>query len=131
MSLPPSRRTFLAGVGLAGLAGVTGCVDELGSTRGATDVTIHNEAEISRTVELTVTKRGEESSSIDTSLDMDPHSKQKINNEVIMDSNYDVEVTYTDDTGESPYKERQEWNDAGQPLHILLDDQIVFTVQIG
>ncbi len=80
---------------------------------------------------MTVTQRGGESSNIDTSLDMNPHSRQKINNEVIMDSDYDVEVTYTDDTGESPYSESQEWNDAGQPLHILLNDQIVFAVQIG
>lgn len=131
MSVTPSRRTFLAGVGLAGLARIAGCVDGLGSNRGATDVIIHNEAEVSRTVEVTVTQRSGESSHIDTSLDMKPHSKQKINNEVIMDSNYDVEVIYSDDTGESPYKERQEWTDASQPLHILLDDGIVFTVQIG
>jgi hypothetical protein len=80
---------------------------------------------------VTVTKRGDESPSIETSLDMDPHSRQKINNEVIMDSDYDVEVTYTDETRESPYSEAQEWNDAGQPLQILLNDQIVFAVQIG
>ncbi|WP_267665674.1 hypothetical protein [Halorubrum yunnanense] len=131
MSLTRSRRTFIAGMGLAGLAGIAGCVDGRGSSRGATDVILHNEAEVSRTVEMTVTQRGGESSNIDTSLDMNPHSRQKINNEVIMDSDYDVEVTYTDDTGESPYSESQEWNDAGQPLHILLNDQIVFAVQIG
>jgi hypothetical protein len=48
-----------------------------------------------------------------------------------MDSDYDVEVTYTDETRESPYTETQEWNDAGQPLRVLLNDQIVFAVQIG
>ncbi len=131
MSLTRSRRTFLAGVGLAGFAGIAGCIDGPGSSRGATDVIIHNVAEVARTVEVTVTQRDGESRNIDTSLDMDSHSRQKINNEVIMDSDYDVEVTYTDDTGDSPYSETQEWNDAGQPLHILLDDQIVFTVQIG
>lgn len=132
MSAPRSRRSFLAGVGLAGLAGIAGCVDGFGSRRGATDVIIHNEAEVSRTVDLTVTKRGGESSSIDTSLDMKPHSRQEINNEVIMGSDYDVAVMYTDDTGESPYKEKREWTDAGQPLHILLaEHQIVFAVQIG
>ena len=131
MGLTRSRRTFLAGMGLAGLAGIAGCVDGRASSRGATDVIIHNEAEVSRTVEVTVTQRGGESPNIDTSLDMNPHSRQKINNEVIMDSDYDVKVTYTDDTGASPYSETQEWNDAGQPLHILLNDQIVFTVQIG
>ena len=131
MSVTRSRRTFLAGMGLAGLAGIAGCIDGRGSSRGATDVIIYNEAEVSRTVEVTVTQRGGESSNIDTSLVMDPHSRQKINNEVIMDSDYDVEVTYTDDTGESPYSETQEWNDAGPPLHIILDDQIVFAIQIG
>jgi len=131
MSLTPSRRTFLGGMGLSGLAGIAGCVDVLGSSRGATDVIIHNEAEVSRTVEVTVTQRGDESPNIDTSLDMRPHSRQKINNEVIMNSNYDVAVTYSDETEESPYSETQEWNDAGPPLHIILNDQIVFTVQIG
>lgn len=126
-----SRRTVLAGMGSAGFVGLAGCVEGLGSTRGATDVIVHNEAEISRTVEVTVTKRGGESSNIDTSLEMDPHSSQKINNEVLMDSDYDVDLTYTDDTGESPYSETQEWTDAGKPLHIILNDQIVFAVQIG
>lgn len=132
MSGTSSRRTFLAGVGVTGLIGIAGCVDKLGSHRGTTDVIIHNEAEVPRTVEVTVGKRGGgKSSSINTSLDMKPHSKQKINNEVIMGSDYVVDVIYTDDTGQSPYKERQEWTDAGRPLHILLDDGIVFATQIG
>ena len=126
-----SRRRFLAGIGLAGLVGIAGCVDGVRSSRGATDVIIHNVAEVSRTVEATVTQRGDTSPNIETSFDMNPHSRQKINNEVIMDSDYDVEVTYTDETSESPYSETQEWNDAGQPLQILLNDQIVFAVQIG
>jgi hypothetical protein len=126
-----SRRIFLAGMGLAGLAGIAGCVDGGGSSRGATDVIVRNEAATSRTVAVTVTQRGSESSNIDTSLDMNPHSRRKINNKVIMDADYDVEVTYTDDTGDSPYSETQEWTDAGQPLHVLLTDQIVFAVQIG
>ena len=80
---------------------------------------------------MTVTQRGGTSPNIETSLDVRPHSRHKINNEVIMDSDYDVEVTYTDETRESPYSETQEWNDAGQPLHVLLNNQIVFAVQIG
>lgn len=132
MRLPRSRRTFLAGVGLAGFTGFAGCIEGIGrSRRGATDLIFHNEAEVSRKVEVTVTKRGGESSIIDTRFDMSPHSSQKINNKVIMDSDYDVEVTYTDETGEAPYSETQEWNDAGQPLHVILDDQIVFAVEIG
>lgn len=131
MMLTPSRRTVLGGIGLGGLAGIAGCADALGRSRGATDVIFHNEAEVSRTVEVTVTRRGEESSDIDTSLDIGPHSQQKINNEVLMNSDYDVAVTYSDETAESPYSETQEWTDAGRPLHIILNDQIVFAVQIG
>jgi hypothetical protein len=131
MSLTLSRRSFLGGIGLTGLAGIAGCVDASGSSRGATDVIFHNEAEVSRTVEVTVTQRGTDSSNIDTTLEVSPHSTQTINNEVIMNSDYDVAVTYSDETGDSPYSETQEWNDAGQPLHIILNDQIVFTVQIG
>jgi hypothetical protein len=131
MSSTRSRRNFLAGICVVGLAGITGCVDGARSSRGATDVIVHNVTEVSRTVEVTVTKRGGDPPNIDTSLDIDPHSRQKINNEVIMDSDYDVEVTYTDETRESPYSETQEWNDAGQPLQIILNDQIVFAVQIG
>lgn len=131
MTLTLSRRTFLGGLGSSGLAGMAGCVDGFASGRGATDVIIHNEAEVSRTVEVTVTQRGDGSTSIDTSLEMEPHSRRKINNEVIMNSDYDVAVTYSDGTTASPYSETQEWNDAGRPLHIILDDQIVFAVQIG
>ena len=78
-----------------------------------------------------VTQRGEGTTNIDSSLEMEPRSRRKINNEVIMNSDYNVEVTYSDETTESPYSETQEWNDAGQPLHIILNDQIVFAVQIG
>jgi hypothetical protein len=62
---------------------------------------------------------------------MNPHSSHTINNEVRMDSDYDVDVTYTDDSVESPYSESQAWNGAGRPLHVLLTDQILFAVQIG
>ncbi len=91
----------------------------------------HNVAEVSRTVEVTVTQAGSTSTTIETSFDLAPHSERKINNEVIMESDYDVEVSFTDETRDSAYSETQEWNDAGKPLHILLNNQIVFTVQIG
>jgi len=48
-----------------------------------------------------------------------------------MGNDYDVDVSFTDATRESPYSETQEWNDAGKSLHIILNNQIVFTVQIG
>lgn len=131
MNLTRSRRVFLAAMGLASLTGIAGCVDGSESSRGATDVILYNDAKVSRTVEVTVTQRDGESSNSDTRLDMSPHSRQKINNKGIMDSDYDVNVTFTDETGESPYSETQEWNDAGPPLHIILTDQIIFAVQIG
>lgn len=80
---------------------------------------------------MIVTQRGSESTNIDTSLELRPNSEEKINNKVIMDSDYDVEVTYTDSARDSPYSETQEWNDAGAPLHIILNNQIVFAIQIG
>ncbi len=48
-----------------------------------------------------------------------------------MESDYEVEVSFTDTARDSSYSETQEWNEAGQPLHIILNDQIVFAVQIG
>jgi hypothetical protein len=131
MASTRSRRRFLAGVGFLGLAGVAGCVDRFQSSRGATDVIFHNVAEVPRTVDVTVTQAGSTSPNIETSFDLPPHSERKINNEVIMESDYEVEVSFTDETRDSAYSETQEWADAGKPLHILLNNQIVFTVQIG
>lgn len=80
---------------------------------------------------MIVTERGSESSRIDTRLELGPNEQEKINNKVIMGSTYDVEISFIDTNRESPYSETQEWNDAGQPLHIILNDQIIFAVQIG
>lgn len=126
-----SRRAFLGGFSSICLVGLPGCNGGPGSGRGATDVFVHNEGDVLRTVDLTVTRRGSESPRIDTRFEVGPNEQEKINNEVIMESDYDVEVSFTDTTRESPYSEIQEWDDAGQPLHIILDDQIVFAVQIG
>jgi hypothetical protein len=111
--------------------GVAGCNGSPGGSRGATDVFVHNEGEVPRTIDLTVTQRDSESSRIDTRLELRPNEREKINNRVIMGGDYDVEVSFTDTSRESPYSETQEWNDADQPLHIILTDQIVFAVQIG
>jgi hypothetical protein len=131
MASTRSRRRFLAAVGVVGLAGVAGCVGGSRSSRGATDVIVHNVAEVSRTVEVTVTQADSTSPNIDTRFDLPPHSKRKINNEVLMDSDYDVEVSFTDETRDSAYSETQAWDDAGKALHVMLNNQIVFTVQIG
>lgn len=126
-----SRRAFLGGFSSFCLVGLAGCNGSPESSRGATDVFLHNEGNVPRTVDLTVTQRGSESPRIDTRLEVRPNGQEKINNKVIMKSDYDIEVSVTDTTRESPYSETQEWNDAGKPLHIILDDQIVFAVQIG
>lgn len=126
-----SRRTVLAGAGTALLAGGAGCTNPLGYSRGATDVVLHNEADERRTVELTVMKPGNESAHIDSRLELEPNSRKRINNDVIMGNDYDVKVSFTDTTMNSPYTETQEWNDAEKALHIILNDQAVFAVQIG
>ena len=126
-----SRRAFLGGFSSICLVGLAGCNGSPESSRGVTDGVVHNEGDVSRTVDLTVTQRGSESSRIDTRLEVRPNEQEKINNKVIMQSDYNVEVSSTDTTRESPYSETQEWKDAGQPLHIILYDQIVFAVQIG
>lgn len=126
-----SRREYLAGCGALGLGGLAGCVDGPGSNRGATDVVLHNEGDERRTVDVTVREADGDSASIDRRIELDPHSSRTINNRVIMESDYDVEVSFTDATMDSPYTETQAWTDAGQPLHVVLNDQIVFAVQIG
>jgi hypothetical protein len=125
-----SRRGLLGRIGVAGLVGVAGCASA-GSSRGATDVYVHNDADVNRTVEVRVTEDGSESPAIDTTFEMPPGTEETINNKVIMGSDYEVGVSYTDDAGGTPYSETQAWDDAGQPLHVILNDQIVFAVQIG
>lgn len=126
-----SRRALLGGFCSLGLAGLAGCNGNPRSSRGATDVFVHNEGDVPRTIELLVTQRDSESPRIDTQLELEPNEQENINNEVTMESDYDVEVSFIDTNRESPYSETQEWNDAGQPLHIILNNQIVFAVQIG
>lgn len=126
-----SRRALLGGVGSMTLVGLSGCSGPFASSRGATDVIVHNDGDVSRTVDLTVTQRDSEASPIDTRLELSPNEQTVINNNVIMGSDYDVEVSFIDSTRDSPYSEAQAWDDAGQPLHVMLNNQIVFAVQIG
>jgi hypothetical protein len=79
---------------------------------------------------LSVKQRDSQSSRIETPLELGPNEQEKINNEIIMKSECHVEVSFTDTDRASPHSETQQWNDASHPLHIILDDQIVFAVQI-
>jgi hypothetical protein len=126
-----SRRSFLGALGALGVVGMAGCASRTASGRGATDVFVHNNGTVRRSVELTVTEQGSDSPDIDTSLELAPNERTKINNEVLMDSDYDVAVSYTDANRDSPYSETQTWADADSPLRILLTDQVVFARQIG
>jgi hypothetical protein len=126
-----SRRALLGGLGSLWLAGLAGCTGPAESRRGATDVFVHNDADVARTVDLTVAPRDGESARFHTRLELRPADRPKINNDVIMGRAYDITVSFTDSTRAAPYEETQEWTDAGQPLHVMLTDQIVFAVQIG
>ena len=126
-----SRRTLLANLGVVSLGGLTGCSRSLSSGRGATDIVLHNEAANRRHIDVTVTSQSDDSTKVDRGIELEPNARHTINNEVLMGSDYDVEVAFTDETTSSPYTETQEWNDAGKPLHVIVHEQIVFAVQIG
>ena len=126
-----SRRSLLTTLSVTITATLAGCTDLGGSSRGATDIVLHNEAKDSVAIELLVTSQGSDSAVVDTSISLEPNTRRTINNEVIMGSDYEVEVTFTSDSTDSPYTETQQWDDAGQPLHVIIHDQIVFAVQVG
>lgn len=131
MRLNWSRRALLASIGMIGISGLTGCSSSK-SSRGATDIILHNGATNRRTIDVTVRTRSDDSTEIDTSVELESNARHTINNKVLMGNNYDVEVTFTDEAdGSSPYTETQEWNNAGKPLHIIVREQIVFAVQVG
>ncbi|WP_254821145.1 hypothetical protein [Haloglomus halophilum] len=128
---PPSRRSLLGGIATVGLGVSAGCsAFGTGTSRGATDIVLHNEASDPRTVAVLVTQDGDEPR-IDTSFEMAPNTRETINNEVLMNADYDVEVTMTGEFADSPYSETHSWQDAGQPLHVIVHEQIVFAVQVG
>lgn len=127
-----SRRTLLASLGMIGIGGLTGCSSSMSSSRGATDIILHNEATNPRQIDVTVTEHDDNSTKIDTRVELDSNTRHTINNEVLMGNDYDVAVTFTDKTINPPaYTETQEWNDAGEPLHVIVHEQIVFAVQVG
>ncbi|MDG5778800.1 hypothetical protein VB773_02770 [Haloarculaceae archaeon H-GB2-1] len=127
-----SRRSLLAALGTGGVGALAGCPDTTASGRGATDIVLHNEATARLAVDVTVTDRDDDSVRVDERFELEPNERRKINNEVIMGADYDVEVSFTDGTdGSSPYSETYQWTNAGKPLHAILRDQVVFAVQVG
>lgn len=126
-----SRRSLLSTLGVSTTATLAGCMNIGGSSRGVTDIVLHNEAESAVDIELLVTSEGSDPAVVDTSISLESNTRQTINNEVVMGSSYEVEVTFTSDSTASPYTETRQWEDAGQPLHVIIRDQIVFAVQIG
>jgi hypothetical protein len=129
---PLSRRSLLGGIATVGLAASAGCsVLGTGTSRGATDIVLHNGAAGSRTAAVLVTQGSDDEPRVDTSVELAPNARHTINNEVLMNADYEVEVTMTGDFADSPYGETHSWDDAGQPLHVILHEQIVFAVQVG
>ena len=127
-----SRRSLLTASGALGAAALAGCLDAAGSTRGATDVVLHNETDDRLRVGVTVTRRDGGTDSVDASVEMAPNSRRIINNEVVMGATYDVSIDVGEsESGSAPAGESVTWEDAGRPLHVLLHDGIEFAVEIG
>jgi hypothetical protein len=127
-----SRRALLASLGTVSLGSIAGCAGLTASGRGATDIILHNEAPNERTIDITVVNQGNDATEIDTGLKLDPHARHKINNKLLMGNDYEVTMTFSDESANiSEYTETQEWIDAGKPLHVIINDQLVFATQIG
>ena len=126
------RRSLLSGLGTAVLVGLAGCSDSLASSRGATDIILHNESTNALSIDVYVTGKNADEPRIDTTVDLDPNMRHDFNNKVLMNSDYNVQVTFADSSAdESEYSETYEWTNADQPLHVLMNDQIVFAVQVS
>ncbi|MFC7204905.1 hypothetical protein ACFQJC_15415 [Haloferax namakaokahaiae] len=126
-----TRRSFLVAAGALGLAASAGCLDGVGSARGVTDIVFHNETPTAQTVALSVTHRRDDSTVVETTIELPAHSQHTVNNEVVMKSDYDVRVSATAESDDEPYTETYTWKDANQPLHVIVNDQLVFAVQVG
>lgn len=81
---------------------------------------------------MTVTEHSDDSTKVNTSIELEPTTRHTINNKVLMGSDYDITVTFTDESADtSEYTETYEWDDAGKSLHVIVHEQIVFAVQVG
>lgn len=122
----PARRAVLAGLTTVA-AGTGGCLFDRGQARGATDVVVHNESASERSVALTVTT-SDGATKIDRTLELSVAAATIINNEVLMNADYTVEIDVADGPSET-----HEWTEAGSPLHVIVDgcENVVFAVQVG
>lgn len=125
-----SRRALLVSAGTASLAGLAGCTDSTANARGATDIVLHNEARGRRTVDVRVTSGSDSTEAFTDSFELESNGRHTINNEVLMGSNYTVQITVSGESTEA-YTEAYEWTAAGKPLHVIVNDQIVFAIQVG
>lgn len=127
-----SRRSLLSWLGTAALVGFAGCSDSLSTSRGATDIILHNESMKTLSIDVHVTGKNTDEPRIDTTVDLDPNTRHKFNNDVLMNGNYDVRISTTDSSGSgSATTETHEWENADHTLHVLIEEDIVFAVQVG
>jgi len=129
----PSRRKLLAATAAAASVGVAGCLSP-GSSKGATDVVLHNERSEPVTVELTITAADESEPRHDVTLSLDPTEQATPTDDgkLPVGTDYTVEADVRDGPSET-----YEWTDVRlelAPLHVLIDDSennVVFAVQVG
>ena len=126
-----SRRSLLGGLGTAALTALAGCSDSLAAGRGATDILLHNESTNTLSVDVHVTGTNTDEPRIDTTVALDPNTRHKFNSDVLMNADYDVQITALEPSAdESETTGTHEWNNADHTLHALIDEEIVFAVQV-
>lgn len=129
----PSRRRLLAATAAAASVGAAGCLSP-GSSKGATDVVVHNERRETITVELTITAADESEPRHDVtvSLDSTEQATPTDDGKLPVGTDYTVDVDVRDGPAET-----YEWTDVRlelAPLHVIVDDSennVTFAVQIG
>ncbi|WP_424016438.1 hypothetical protein ACOZ4N_11040 [Halorientalis pallida] len=127
-----SKRSFLGGVATGIVSLSAGCFASETSGLGATDVIIHNEATEQRTIEIRVVDRADETTAIESSVKMSPHTRHRFNNQVTEQSDYRVRIQVTEGTSEMYGTDKTRmWTDADTPLHVIVHERIVFAVQIN
>lgn len=129
----PSRRQLLVATAGAASVGAAGCLSS-GSSKGATDVVLHNERRESITVELTITAADASEPRHDVTVTLDPTEQATPTDDgkLPVGTDYTVDVAVRDGPSET-----YEWTDVRlelAPLHVLIDDSennVIFALQNG